>query len=67
MKAKVRLTMSVELIVEGDNEEVITDWLNTTSPSEAIKLSDGNIEDVFYNDKILGFAPANARPGYVIK
>ena len=36
MKCKVRLTMSVELIVKGKSEEEIQDWLNTTSPLEIV-------------------------------
>ena len=35
MKAKVRLTYSVEMFVEAKSEEQLQDWLNTTTPIEA--------------------------------
>ena len=35
MKAKVRLTYSVEMFVEGKSEEAIEDWLRCTTPTEA--------------------------------
>ena len=33
MKAKVRLTYSVEMFVEGKSEEAIEDWLSRTTPT----------------------------------
>ena len=33
MKAKVRLTYSVEMFVESDSEDAIIDWLNCTTPT----------------------------------
>lgn len=35
MKAKVRLTHSVEMLVEAESNEQLQDWLNTTTPIEA--------------------------------
>ena len=40
MKAKVRLNYSVELFVEGVNEEAIMDWLANTTPLEAKRCAE---------------------------
>lgn len=37
MKAKVELTYSVTLFVEGKSSDAISDWLAQTTPSEALK------------------------------
>jgi len=37
MKAKVTLTYSVTVFVEADNEEQIYDWMNCTTPKEALE------------------------------
>ena len=38
MKAKVRLTYSVEMFVEGKSEEAIEDWLRCITQTEAKEL-----------------------------
>ena len=42
MKAKVQLTYTVEMFVEGESEEAITDWLNRTTPEEAKTFAANN-------------------------
>lgn len=65
MKCKVRLTMSVELIVKGKSEEEIQDWLNTTSPLEIV---DTDIpHDESYNEEILKFVHNDVQEDYVIE
>ena len=41
MKAKVRLTQTVELYVEGGSEEEIMEWLYNTRPEEALTAAFG--------------------------
>lgn len=63
MKCKVKLTMSVELIVKGKSEEEIQDWLNTTSPLEII---DRKIpHDESYDEEILKFVHDDVQEDYV--
>lgn len=65
MKCKVKLTMSVELIVKGKSEEEIQDWLNTTSPLEIV---DTNIpHDESYDEKILYYVHDDVQEDYVIE
>ena len=45
MKCKVRLTHTVEMFVEGESEEAIQDWLNSTTPEEAKKLADKPVDE----------------------
>ena len=55
MKARVRLTYSVELSVEGANEDVIMDWLEQTTPSEAHECAakNGHIICEDYDEEIV--------------
>lgn len=39
MKCKVRLSYTVEMFVEGQSEETVMDWLNSTTPTEAKELA----------------------------
>lgn len=66
MKCKVRLTHTVELFVEGKDEETIIDWLNETTPMSAYLLSDGNAMEE-YDEKILFEVRDNSVVGYVIE
>lgn len=52
MKCKVRLTRTVELFVEGKDEEAIMDWLRETTPEEAYQLADGGADDS-YDEEII--------------
>ena len=66
MKCKVRLTHTVELIVEGENQEVIMDWLLQTTPEGAIIAANGNTMEC-YDEEILCVVDDNADVGYVIE
>ena len=66
MKCKVRLTRTVELFVEGKDEEAIMDWLLETTPEEAYLLTGGNVEDS-YDEEIICCVSENSDVDYVIK
>lgn len=55
MKARVKLTYSVELVVEADNLEQLQDWVNGTTPDEAREMAEKNnrIVDEDYSEEIL--------------
>lgn len=55
MKAKVRLTYSVELCVEAENKDQLRDWLNATTPDEAVDLAAeaGGMADEEYSEEII--------------
>lgn len=66
MKAIVRLTYAVELVVEGETEDDIYDWMNCTTPSEAKKLvGDKCIEEEF-EEELIGYVSDDAKVDYVI-
>ena len=67
MKCKVRLTRTVELLVEGKNEDAIMDWLRCTTPEEAFKLAKGQVHSDSYDEEIVHTIRANAVVNYVIK
>lgn len=55
MKAKVKLTYSVTLFVEGRSDDEISDWLAQTTPSEALKQAKeqtGNYVEENYDEQI---------------
>ena len=66
MKCKVRLTRTVELVVEGRDEETIIDWLSRTTPEEAYLLSDGDVNDS-YDEEIVRRVSDKVVANYVIK
>lgn len=66
MKCKVVLHRTVELIVEGRDEEAIMDWLSQTTPEEAYELANGNVRDI-YDEDILGGVKDGVVADYVIK
>ena len=39
MKARVRLTFSIEMSVEGKSEDAIMNWLSNHTPEEALELA----------------------------
>lgn len=55
MKARVKLTYSVELCVEADNLEQLQDWVSGTTPIEAKEIAEKNnrIIDEDYSEEIL--------------
>lgn len=65
MKCKVKLTMSVELIVKGKSEEEIRNWLNTTSPLEIVDTEIPH--DASYEEEILQFVHDDFPEDYVIE
>jgi hypothetical protein len=65
MKAKVRLTYSVELFVEGKSEEVIQDWLDCTTPEEAKNLATKRVRED-YSEEILLKLDDNTPVDYTI-
>ena len=55
MKAKVKLTYSVTLFVEGGSDDEISDGLAQTTPSEALKQvkeQTGNYVEENYDEQI---------------
>ena len=66
MKCKVRLTRTVELIVEGTSEDVIMDWLAQTTPEEAYLVSDGSAEES-YDEEIICYVQEDSEVDYVIE
>lgn len=66
MKAKVRLTRTVELFVEGETEDDIMDWLVGITPEEAYLIADGNAEEE-YKDEIVYFVREDSVVDYVIR
>lgn len=66
-KAKVRLTYSVEMFVEGESEEAIYDWLSCTTPEEAKKLAGKNYVDENYSEEIICCVREDSVVDYVIK
>ena len=66
MKCKVRLTRTVELFVEGKDEETIMDWLSQTTPEEAIHAANGNVTEE-YDEEILFEVRDDSVVDYVIE
>lgn len=66
MKCKVRLTRTVELFVEGKDEEAILDWLYQTTPEGAYLAADGDVSDE-YSEEILFPIREDGVVNYVIK
>ena len=67
MKCKVKLTRTVELLVEGKNEEVIMDWLRLTTPDEAYELAKGRVYKDEYDEEIICPVRDNSIADYVLK
>ena len=66
MKCKVRLTKTVELFVEGKNQEAIMDWLLQTTPEGAIVAANGNVMEE-YDEEILFEVRDDSEVDYVIE
>lgn len=71
MKRKVRLTHTVELVIEGKSEDRIYDFIQTHTPSEVKKLVNSSCGDVeeSYDEEILdGFSEDDfVKADYVIE
>lgn len=66
MKCKVRLTRTVELFVEGKDEEAILSWLYQTTPEGAIHAANGNVTEE-YDEEILFEVRDDSVVDYVIE
>lgn len=66
MKCKVRLTRTVELIVEGKSEEQIQDWLSETTPEGAYLAADSGVDES-YDEEIVCFVDDASEVNYVIE
>ena len=66
MKCKVRLTRTVEMFVEGKDEDAIMDWLRQTTPEEAFRLADGHVNDEAYEEEIVCEVREDSVVDYVI-
>lgn len=69
MKYKVRLTHTVELLVEGKSIDQIWDWLAGTTPEEAYLLAydNGGQPNSDYEEDIVCEVSKNSVVDYVIK
>lgn len=65
MKVKVRMSYTVELVVEGEDMEAISDWMAETTPAEAYQMANG-VSDESFDDEILDVVDNNVRANYVI-
>lgn len=65
MKCKVRLTRTVELFVEGKDENAILDWLYKTTPEGAYLAADGDVDDE-YDDEIVCVVSDDSIVNYII-
>lgn len=70
MKAKVKLTYSVTLFVEGESSDTISDWLAQTTPGEALKQAKeqtGNYVEESYDEQIECFVSDDSEVDLVIE
>ena len=69
MKCKVRLSYEVEMIVEGDSEDAIMDWLISNTPQEAKDLAYANGRFVIesFEEEILNHVDDGFEADYVIE
>ena len=70
MKAKVNLTYSVTLFVEGGSDDEISDWLAQTTPDEAfkqVKEQTGNHVEENYDEQIECFVMDDSEVDLVIE
>lgn len=70
MKAKVKLTYSVALFVEGGSDDEISDWLAQTTPGEALKQvkeQTGNYVEENYDEQIECFVMDDSEVDLVIE
>lgn len=65
MKVKVRMSHTIELVVEGEDMEAISDWMAETTPAEAYDMANG-VHDDSFNDEILEIVDDNVKANYVI-
>lgn len=66
MKCKVRLTYSIDMYVEGPSEDVIQEWLLSTTPYEARDLATRPVDEHF-DEEIICTVSENSEVDYVIE
>ena len=66
MKCKVRLTRTVELIVEGKDMDTILDWLYETTPEGAYLAANGDVNES-YEEEVICEMRKDAKVNYVLK
>lgn len=68
MKVRVRLSFSIEMAVEGKSEDAIINWLNNTTPEEALELvSNHSLVDTDYTEEIICPIRDDSEVSYVIR
>lgn len=67
MKARVRLSYTIELSVEGKSIEAITDWMNCITPDEVAELVDRHQVDESYDEEFICPIAEDSIVDYVIK
>lgn len=67
MKAKVKLTYSVEMFVEAESKDAIADWLSCTTPTKAKELAGSNFVTEDYSEEIICHVQDNSVVDYVIQ
>lgn len=69
MKARVRLSHTVELVVEADSEDQVQDWLSGNTPDKAREVAEWNNRavDEDYSEEILHYVTEDVFPDVSIK
>ena len=67
MKARVRLSYTIELSVEGNSEEAIVDWMSCITPEEVRDLVDLSQVTESYDEEFICPIANNSAVDYVIK
>lgn len=66
MKCKVRLTYAVEMFVEADSMDSVTEWLNNTTPAEAKAMATNMVEED-YSEEVICQVQDDSIVDYVIQ
>ena len=66
MKCKVRLTYEIEMFVEGPSEDVISEWLLSTTPYEARDLATRPVDEHF-DEEIICRVSDDSYVDYIIE
>ena len=67
MKARVRLSYTIELSVEAKSEEAIMEWMSGITPDEVASLVDKHQIDESYDEEIICPISEISDVDYVIK
>ena len=65
MKCKVKLMHTVEMIVEGESEDEIQEWLLCTTPHEA-EIIAFKAPDTTYDEEIVCYVSEDTEVDYII-